>query len=183
MGAKVAIAGISQDQRELVLGKKTVNPLTGCWEFTGSRFGSGYGQQKVGGRNWRAHRLVWEIFNGEVPGGLSVLHRCDVRHCINPKHLFLGTHDDNMADMVAKGRSPIGDRNSARKYPHHYIGKSRGALNGMSKLSEDDVVKIKRMLMGGGKRGYRADIARAFSVSSTTIYTIENGKVWGHIHV
>ena len=77
----------------------------GCWEWTGTRHSWGYGL--LGGRrkvHLRAHRVSWEIHFGPIPAGLYILHHCDNPRCVRPDHLFLGTHRDNMADMVKKGR-------------------------------------------------------------------------------
>lgn len=84
----------------------------GCWEFAGAKSHKGYGQLPI----WRdgrsiprsAHRLSWELANGPIPAGMSVLHRCDNPPCVRPDHLFLGTQSDNMQDMVAKGRAYAG---------------------------------------------------------------------------
>lgn len=65
---------------------------------------------QVGGKTVRAHRASYKFYRGPIPDGLWVLHRCDVRCCINPDHLWLGTHQDNVDDMMAKGRKPIGPR-------------------------------------------------------------------------
>ena len=79
-----------------------IDPQTGCILWMASRNASGYGQVRWQGRLWLTHRAAWMAKHGAIPSGLCVLHRCDVRPCINPGHLFLGTQKDNMADMAAK---------------------------------------------------------------------------------
>jgi HNH endonuclease/Ribbon-helix-helix protein, copG family len=84
----------------------------GCHVWSGAQNGWGYGRLRRGARSARhssAHRVAWELKNGPVPDGLFVLHRCDNRACVNPDHLWLGTHSDNMRDMIAKGRHKIGN--------------------------------------------------------------------------
>ena len=80
---------------------------TGCWNWSGVLTKNGYGRTTHKDRPISAHRLSYLIFNGEIPAGMCVLHRCDNRRCVNPDHLFLGTHRDNMVDMKSKGRSPV----------------------------------------------------------------------------
>lgn len=81
----------------------------GCWLWVGVKNKQGYGHFEWSrkGRDffWMAHRAAWRIHRGPIPGGLQVLHRCDVPSCVNPDHLFLGTQQDNMDDMVRKGRA------------------------------------------------------------------------------
>lgn len=101
-----------------ILGKNTHNTLKdfwvkvrktrGCWEWTGSRFSNGYGQFAYRGKNWRVHRLSFFIAFGESTG--QVCHKCDNKICVNPNHLFLGNHDDNMRDMTNKQRQAYGER-------------------------------------------------------------------------
>lgn len=110
-----------------------------------------------------AHRLSWELFRGTIPTGAHVLHKCDTPACVNPDHLFLGTHSENMADMVRKGRS-------------------RGAVgvrNGSARLSEDDVREIRRVYALGGVS--IRQIARRHGVSFGTIQELLAGKAWRHV--
>ena len=79
-----------------------IDPQTGCVLWMASRNPCGYGQVRWHGRLWLTHRAAWMARHGSIPPGLCVLHRCDVRPCHNPEHLFLGTQKDNMADMAAK---------------------------------------------------------------------------------
>lgn len=74
-----------------------------CWLWSGSLMTRGYGQFFWNGRPDGAHRVAWILTHGSIPDGLFVLHRCDVRPCCNPAHLFLGTHKHNMEDAQAKG--------------------------------------------------------------------------------
>jgi hypothetical protein len=130
----------------------------GCWTWSAYRYPNGYGYFGLAARTARyAHRMAWELTHGPIPDGLFVLHRCDVRACVNPAHLFLGTHDDNMNDAKAKGRTP------------------RGCRNGMAKLSDDRVREIRAAKARGDVQ--RA-IARDFGVSPMTVSRIVNGALW-----
>lgn len=85
---------------------RMVKKTEACWLWTGTLDRRGYGRiWRIGNHTRdRAHRVSWEIHRGPIPEGSFVLHTCDVRHCVNPDHLFLGDHEANMADMAAKGR-------------------------------------------------------------------------------
>jgi hypothetical protein len=75
-----------------------------CWLWTKSCTSKGYGQFKFKEQKDTTHRIAWKLTHGPIPDGLLVLHRCDVRNCVNPAHLFLGTPKDNTQDMMSKGR-------------------------------------------------------------------------------
>lgn len=138
---------------------------TGCWLWMGSLNGRGYGHlgRRRHGKclHYRAHRYSYELRNGPIPDGLCVLHKCDVRHCVNPDHLFLGTPQDNSNDCVAKGRG---------RPP-------RGEKHGRAKLSDADAVDI-RMFLTLGAKG--RDIANAYGVSRQTVHKIKYGKLRRH---
>jgi hypothetical protein len=131
-----------------------------CWLWTGCIGGNGYGRMWLNGKDVMAHRVSWLIHKGVVPDGLLVLHRCDVRHCVNPDHLFLGTTADNVADKIAKGR-------------HCY-----GARNGRSKLNDAAALSIIQRASDGETL---TSLARAFGVSRTVIRHIVRGRLWGHV--
>lgn len=90
---------------------KRIRKTDTCWLFGGSLTSSGYGRlsemTEHGERSHRAHRVSWELHFGSIPEGLLVLHKCDVPQCVNPSHLFLGTHRDNAIDKTIKDRGGI----------------------------------------------------------------------------
>ena len=139
-----------------------------CWPWIGARHGAGYGHIGAGGTDGqilKAQRVSWEIHFGPIPDGLFVLHDCDNPPCVNPGHLFLGTHDDNMADMAAKGRAK----------PPGLAGEDQP----MSKLNGQQVLEIRR-LYAETKISQR-DLAVRFSVCQQSISLITKNKNWRHI--
>lgn len=130
----------------------------GCWLWTGPPGSNGYG--KVGKPTISAHRASWRINIGPIPDGVLVLHRCDNRMCVRPDHLFLGTHAENSADMVAKGRQ------------------ARGDTNGNRKLCEEDAKGILDYLADGIPGSVTA---RMFNVSQSTVSAIRKGRLWSYL--
>lgn len=133
---------------------------SGCWIWKGKLDKDGYGVFNLNRSPHGAHRISWTLFRGEIPLRISVLHVCDVRRCCNPDHLFLGTHQDNMTDMVKKGRT----------------NSPRGEKCGGSKLSEMQVREIRKK--SSTRSGQSLSIE--FSVSQSAISRIINGKRWAH---
>ena len=134
----------------------------GCWLWTASLAGKGYGQLKIPGERKQvyAHRLAWLIHRGPIPDGKEVCHDCDTPRCVNPDHLFVGTRRDNQQDMKAKGRHLYGERNA------------------MAKLTNKKVREIRRL---NGARLSQRQIAKIFGVSPMTIGRVIRGERWANV--
>ena len=141
-----------------IFDSKTVEN-NGCLEFLNYKDPNGYGRISFQGEVWLAHRLSYLLHFGEIPSGLFVCHHCDNPSCVNPKHLFLGTNADNMADMVNKGRA-------ARNY---------GEADGRAVLSEKDALNIRE-----DERLLR-EIADDYGVTVTQIARVKSKKAWEHL--
>lgn len=139
----------------------------GCWEWTGSRDKKGYGHIMSAQRvPLLSHRVSWEFSNGEIPPGLLVLHRCDNPGCVNPAHLFLGTHKDNTRDMLAKGREANG------------CLIVRGETVHTARLKEHQIPEILAAAAAGERQ---RSIARRYDVSAGTIFMVIHRLSWKHI--
>jgi hypothetical protein len=135
-----------------------------CWDWTASTAGKGYGQIRLpkSRKNVYAHRLSYEIHNGECPANALVLHSCDNPRCCNPAHLSLGLHKDNSQDMAQKGRHLYGEKNAS------------------SVLTEKKVEQIFKLAAIGLSQ---AAIGRVVQISQTEVGRILRGKRWAHVYV
>jgi hypothetical protein len=140
--------------------EKVAFGATDCWHWIGHCDDAGYGRINLAGQNF-AHRASYAVFVGPIPEGLRVLHKCDVRGCINPEHLFLGTQADNVQDMCSKGRN--------RTQPLY------GSANPMSKLDRAAVDLIRQQAAIGIKQ---IDLANQYKVSPMTISRIVRRELW-----
>lgn len=126
---------------------------TGCWLWTGCKTAAGYGRI---GKQY-AHRRSAEMAGMRISRSDLVCHKCDVRHCVNPDHLFLGSPLDNMKDMVSKGRS------------------NRGERCGTAKLTDQAIREIR------AASGLQRDIASRFGITQGAVSSIKSGRRWSHI--
>ena len=150
----------------------------GCWLWDGKPNHNGYGtvHLRSGTRaHYLAHRVAYTIYKGEIPDGLLVCHRCDVRLCVNPEHLFLGSHLDNTRDALAKGRLARGVNHGLAKTP---AARVRGTRHGCAVLTESDVRAI-RLASSNGERIVR--LSEQYGVSPRQIRNIINGTRWAHL--
>ena len=155
-----------------------VNKTDTCWLWTASRRNKGYGafgytRDGVTVQD-RAHRFSYRIHKGEIPDGMFVLHTCDTPACVNPDHLFLGSNDDNIRDMLKKGRHLPGGT---------HCGDSgnwkRGTVHHNAKLSEQDIVEIRNMYRPN-EVSY-SQIAKIFHINLSSAYKIVNRLQWKHV--
>ena len=137
----------------------------GCMDCHQNPQPKGYCRVGFEGKMVTAHRLVWEVENGmQVPDGLVVRHKCDNPRCINPSHLIVGTHADNMRDRNERGRQ----------------AHLRGEANGCAKLTEIDVARIRKMHADEGHT--YGDIAGQFGVTAAAVGSIVRRTNWKHVH-
>jgi hypothetical protein len=156
-------SGINQNGNFWVKVDRSGGP-TACWPWLGAKTSRGYGAFTAGfkGKTYPAHRFAYMLWNeiGELDPKVFACHTCDNRECVNPAHIFLGSHRDNMDDMKAKERNPF------------------GVSHGCAKLSEQDIQDICRLYSDGTTV---VKLGRLYGVAPAHISGILRGKSWGHL--
>ena len=133
--------------------QRILKDTSGCWLWTGPLSKWGYGEFTPHYSGGYAHRIAYETFVGSIPPGLNVLHKCDVRRCINPDHLYLGDHHDNMRDMTTRGRQ-------------------------YAKLTASLVRELRTLSATGVPF---TEMAAKYGVQPSTIQNAVTGKTWRHV--
>jgi hypothetical protein len=148
----------------------------GCWLWGGHvSKQNGYGAFYQNGTRHYVHRFAFQLSKGVVPSGLDVCHECDVRHCVNPNHLYAATRSENIRDMMRKNRA--GWQKDPEKYKQfgRRVGSLKGEMNSSSKLNRMDVDVIKYLLEKGC---FYTDISKLFGVETASISDIAHGRTW-----
>lgn len=183
-----------------------VEKTDGCWLWRGVP-SQKYGSLGINGKNYHAHRVSYEIHHGPIPDGLFVCHRCDVGRCVNPEHLFLGTHQDNMTDLKTKKRKARGDQHHSRLRPEimargerngaytHPERRPRGERNGsmlhperlprgeaqhLAKMTAEKVQEIRALFASHTMN--QPQLAVLYGVNQTTISGIVRRRLWKHVN-
>lgn len=134
-----------------------------CFVITSHRLNEwGYAEIMLQGTTKKIHRHVYEQCFGEIPKGLVIRHKCDNPSCINPEHLEIGTHQDNVNDMISRNRQ------------------AKGSKKPKSKLTEKDVVEIKYLLLEGKTN---RSIAKKYRIDESIISEIKHNKAWKHVQI
>jgi len=185
---------IAMTDRQRINFESKIDKSGDCHLWTGTLQNKGYGQVTLGRGNVRlAHRISFQIHHGEIPEGMDVLHRCDVRNCVNPLHLWLGTAVDNARDKENKnrgnhatglrnGRSTMpwrtarGENSGARRHPEKIV---RGEESSSAKVCEESVRKM-RELYKTGEYSF-ASLGKIFGLSHTSAGFIVTRKTWRHV--
>ena len=177
--------------------RHTERTAAGCLRWKGATNGKlrPYGRLLEGGRFVRVHRRVWELAIGPIPAGQQVLHACDDTLCIEPSHLFLGSHQDNMDDRTRKGRNrPLKGAAwyaaHAGRHPSgadHYMAQRpetirHGSECAHAKLTEAQVLEIRRAYADGSSRyGLAKRLAAQYGVDRTLVWQIATRRIWTHV--
>jgi len=134
--------------------KVNKNTDNGCWEWSGCKDRKGYGEFRIFGDNYQAHRIAYMLANGGIPSNISVCHKCDNPKCCNPDHLFAGTNRDNMIDLLLKGKKPD------------------------TKLNPQSVKSIREAFKNGVSR---AELRQKYNISATCLNSLLRGEKWAYV--
>lgn len=153
----------------------TANPNK-CWNWEGYK--DRYGVFWISNKKYSSHRVAYFISNNVDPLEKLVCHSCDNPYCCNPNHLWLGTQKENMGDMISKGRDKkaSGSANGTYTHPERI---ARGSRVGVSKLTEEQIVIIRKLFTTGTPS--QKEVAEKFNVSGSLISLIVNKKRWKHL--
>lgn len=164
LGANLTFEEYYEHTRKRLL--KGIKENNGCWEWQGSLNNKGYPfqswGQKPNKKKTTLHRVSYLVWKGEIEKGKCVLHKCDNPKCINPEHLYIGTYKDNTKDVLDRGRGNA----------------PKGSKAGMSKLTEWQVVEIRKMREEGKTL---KEIGDHFSMTGANICDICKRKTWKHV--
>lgn len=154
-----------------------VQKTEACWLWLASKqeLPHGYGYFRFDGRTQSAHRVAYQLVKGPIPTGLWVLHTCDNAECVNPDHLYLGTHADNTADMVRRNRCARGERHGLHIRPEATL---RGDQCSWRTLNESDVREIRASY---GPNCSQSVLAKQYGVTQPTISAVLLRKKWRHV--
>lgn len=139
-----------------------IQKTTSCWLWTGACDINGYGIFNMYNKCWRVHRLSYIIHYGNFNQKMCILHKCDIRNCVNPNHLFIGTRQDNHRDMHNKNRYPCGED------------------HGNSTISE---VEVRQLLIEIYNYKFNSiqEVCEVYKIGKEVVHSILNGKTWKHI--
>lgn len=144
----------------------------GCWDWTAGLFSNGYGQFRKGNLKLKAHRVAYMITFGSIPSGKLVCHHCDNKRCVNPSHLFIGTHKDNAQDREKKGR-----------HPHKGVQRF-GVKNSAAKIDPTIVKFIRRCVRSGNSYLITQRVVIAYydvKISKSQIANIVHRRSWSNV--
>lgn len=142
--------------------KENIEIKEDCWIWKGAKNPKGYGKIRDGKKIKLAHRASYEAFIGKIEDGFCICHKCDITDCVNPNHLWKGTHEDNAKDRKKKGRS----------------SDIKGENHGGSKLKEFEILNVLKLLKDGITQ---RKIAEMYGVHQATIFRISKNKNWKHV--
>jgi hypothetical protein len=161
-----AVCNFSDEQIRYFWSKVDIkDSINDCWNWIGATASNGYGNVRINGLYFKAHRVAWTIANFDIPKGYQVMHLCDNPSCCNPNHLVIGTVVNNFCDMLIKNRQQFTKN------------KAVGARNNNAKLTD----RIVREIRSEYPKKNQYELADIYGVTQTTIGNILLNKTWRHV--